>query len=664
MTQILSRRDAIMIATCSLAVARACTAVADSAVPDASTEAVPYEEPDALAKLPFGTRSHWLQPWRICNTVAAPVLARGVGAVFENVELPTIPQAIETLSENGLRTVRIEIGWGEVDYETESQFRNEDSIRRVLLACRRTDVRPLILLNAHHARPAPAKLGEAHLAEPVTLGERSVVVEPTADIVPGRTGISNLTDKVMAEVMVTRVEGPRLYLSKPMPVTLPAGHKLQLATLRYEPFSKPGTPRNEATLAGWLRYVDLVADLAGTILRSFDPSDRGFDLEIWNELTFGSKFLSLGNYYDPLPEEARSAEGAIWGDLAWRTAAHAAADSGRRYQGVVITNGFANTIPWIASSQQHARISAISKHPYPPVVSFPKDAQKQNTALGPDGQPTDFEPSYAAYFPEFRATAIQTETLLRDIAPGPNSIYGLAHGRMARSIDGKPTPVDVWLTEMGASPRELGVTDRRAADRLKVKFCLRSALFFFGIGATRVYLFNAIGDPGGHALIDAATPTVSTPPLQALARGLAMICGPEQASDLNAPLRPLYFQVYPTSDDTNPIFTGGGNPMMPPLIGSDCLVLMPFQSAAGRWAIVYYVMTRDIRTDRPPEQLRIVVAGVDGNAVEVQTFDPETNRPARFAVQHRETNRLTLEIEASDVPRVLVLHENSTTMSR
>ena len=78
----------------------------------------------------------------------------------------------------------------------------------------------------------------------------------------------------MAETIVTRVEGARLHLSKPMKVALPAGELLKLSTLKYEPFSKPGTPRNEATLAGWLRYVDLVADLAGTILHSADPNDR------------------------------------------------------------------------------------------------------------------------------------------------------------------------------------------------------------------------------------------------------------------------------------------------------------------------------------------------------------------------------------------------------
>jgi hypothetical protein len=89
---------------------------------------------------------------------------------------------------------------------------------------------------------------EAYLAEPVTLGQRSVVVEPTVEIVPGRTGTNNIVDGVMAETIVTRVEGARLHLSKATQVALPAGEPLKLSTLKYEPFSKPGTPRNEANL--------------------------------------------------------------------------------------------------------------------------------------------------------------------------------------------------------------------------------------------------------------------------------------------------------------------------------------------------------------------------------------------------------------------------------
>ena len=139
----------------------------------------------------------------------------------------------------------------------------------------------------------------------------------------------------------------------------------------------------------------------------------------------------------PCQKRRRGREDAIWSDLAWRNRGTCRGqNTGGRYQGVAITNGFSNTIPWVAASQQHTQISAISKHPYPRSVTFPKDAQKNAKAVGARRTADGFRAGYAAFFPEYRATAIQTETVLRDITPGPNDIYGLAHGRMARSING------------------------------------------------------------------------------------------------------------------------------------------------------------------------------------------------------------------------------------
>ena len=47
-------------------------------------------------------------------------------------------------------------------------------------------------------------------------------------------------------------------------------------------------------MAGWLSYVQAVASFA----RSIGHGD-GFDVEVWNELSFGSNFLNINNYYSP-----------------------------------------------------------------------------------------------------------------------------------------------------------------------------------------------------------------------------------------------------------------------------------------------------------------------------------------------------------------------------
>ncbi len=613
-----------------------------------------YADPGLLARLPFGSRSHWLQPWRaVAETVPAATLAQSIGAVVEDVTQSKNPAAVETLARHGIRLLRLEIGWGEVDFSTETRLLNEGSVRRLLFACRRARIRPLILLNAHHGQPTPFQRTEVRLVNPVAAGDRSVLVTATAGIVPNRTGITDPVKNVMADLLVTRVEAGYLHLSKPFPRSLPAGSALELATLRYEPFSTPGTERNEATIAGWLRYVDLVAGLAGTLLDPDGSADRGFDLEVWNELTFGSQFLSINNYYDPKPLEAREQQEAIWAELPARTAALMAANPAR-YAGVALTNGFASTIPWVASSRQHPRVSAISKHPYPPVKQFPRDEETRLVALGPDAQPTRFVPSYAAFFPEYGATAIQTETLLRDVIDTPNEIYGVAHGRLARRVDGRPAPVDVWLTEIGVNPREVGVTDRQASERLKTKFYLRAGLFFAGIGVARTYLFNAIGPVAEFGLIDAVLPSASTPALRALARAIELICGPDETGPSRVPVRRLAFSVQPTAAEGGTIFAGDEASGMAPLRASDCLVLLPFQRASGCMAVVYYIMTRDVRADWPPERLRVQIEGLAA-AGPVQAFDPIAGRDAPCLTVERGRGRILLDLEVTDTPRILTI---------
>jgi hypothetical protein len=470
---------------------------------------------------------------------------------------------------------------------------------------------------------------------------------------PGRTGLSNLTGYWAAEVLITRVEGPRHHLSKPLPQPLRAGQRVQLATLRYEPFSAPGSARNQATMAGWLRYLDLVADFVGTTLETRPGEDRGFDLETWNELTFGSLFLSINNYYDP--RLVAYNQDTIWDDIVRRSAAHVAAQP-NRYAGTAISNGFAATIPWPAASGQPARVVALSKRAYPPLRRYPAD-EVGGTALGPDARPTSFVPTYQTFFPEYGATALQTETLMRDIAAQPNPLYDAMHGRTARLIDGRPAPVCVWLTEVGVNPPEYGVSAAREAEQLKTRCCLRTVLFYLGIGVGRIYWFRAFGDTADYALVPSARPGTPTMPLLVLSRALTCIRGPDPSRPVGAPRR-LDFSIAAEAEGA-PVFAGDGTPGSPALRSLDCLTLLPFQSAPGRIVIAYYVMTRDIRATMAPEQFQIRIGGIRGAAAQVRGFDPMTNRNLPIAVLERETDRVTVGIAAGDMPRLLVIEDAS-----
>jgi hypothetical protein len=216
--------------------------------------------------------------------------------------------------------------------------------------------------------------------------------------------------------------------------------------------------------------------------------------------------------------------------------------------------------------------------------------------------------------------------------------------------------VDVWITEIGVDPREHGIRTRHKAHALKTKFCLRSVLFYLGIGTARVYVYHAVGDADGMALVSEATPTAATPPLRTLARALGLIRGPAKRA-FEGPVRKLSFEIF-SSERPKVLFAGDGTSGAPNLLATDCLVLLPFQSAPGRIVIACYVMTRDIQVDMGPESVRIRIAGVAGTSANAWLYDPVGDLKVPCSVEDRNPDRVTLQIEVTDSPRLLVLQED------
>ena len=123
---------------------------------------------------------------------------------------------------------------------------------------------------------------------------------------PGKTGLNALDGSYKAaDVLFTDVDrSGTATLSRPLPRALAPG-PYPASTLRYQPFSPPlladgrPNPAFEATMRGWLAYVDVVTREVKRVV-----GDDGFDVEVWNELTFGSDFLDRGTYYDPPVDSA------------------------------------------------------------------------------------------------------------------------------------------------------------------------------------------------------------------------------------------------------------------------------------------------------------------------------------------------------------------------
>ncbi len=255
-------------------------------------------DPRFLTRVPFGTSSFWIQPWRsYLDTWPASRLQEALGINF-NVKPEIAEPVAQLLQESGFKLARIAITWAALSYEDPTQFRPDriGGIVARLTALHKHGLRPLILLQAFSGAPTPMKLITLETTEAAAAGARSVRLSAAsaARVVPGKSGFNELTFRGDPDILITSVgPGDVATLSRPLIDPLPAGPHGG-STLLYAPFQAPklpdGQPNPEfqATLAGWLSYVGTVAKEAASIV-----GPGGFDLEIWNELSFGSAFLEL-----------------------------------------------------------------------------------------------------------------------------------------------------------------------------------------------------------------------------------------------------------------------------------------------------------------------------------------------------------------------------------
>jgi hypothetical protein len=254
-----------------------------------------------LTDVPFGSTSFWLQPWRAyLDTWPASRLLEAVGINF-NVGPAQAEATAQLLHDSGFRLARIGIGWAALSYKDPTTFLayHLAAITARLTALHNHGLRPLIVLDAYSAAPTPEKGVNLETISAAPAGAQTVqlTAASAAQVVPGKTGFNDLAFKGAPDILVTSVADGVATLSRPLLKPLAAGRHGG-TTLLYAPFGPPklasGEPNPEfqATLAGWLNYVEAVSKLAAQVV-----GPGGFDLEIWNELTWGSQFLNAENYY-------------------------------------------------------------------------------------------------------------------------------------------------------------------------------------------------------------------------------------------------------------------------------------------------------------------------------------------------------------------------------
>jgi hypothetical protein len=741
-------------------------------------------DPRFMSDLPFGTRSFWLQQWRAYqDTWPASRLLESVGVNF-NLAGPSADATAQLLHDSGFKLARIGINWSALSYTDPTSFRPENltNISARLNALHNHGLRPLIVLDAYSGAPTPEKHLTLETTAAAPAGSQSVHLTPVsaAAVIPGKTGFNYLSFGGAPDILITSVDaGGTATLSRPLLEPLAQGPHGG-TTLLYAPFARPTlasgepNPAFQATLAGWLSYVAAVCREAASI-----AGPGGFDLEIWNELTFGSQFLNAENYYSttapegqagassaseagtgmqagadvnsggeasPEPSVEEGAESSPATEYGAETEGGGEGEGGPRAEGgapeaevraqvasatpqkqivnkeirkallaatvafvrdpangispgVGITDGFASETPFPSGAAAPIGLTALSKHPYVGVMSFPSGLREAHlvpvnaldTRDSAKGSFTPlFTPSYQSLLPEYTLTGLSTETLTRDLAPFTTYIYHFPHGRYVGPPGG--SPLQKWITEYTLSPGKAtlegpdGVTPQTGssatltpADRthFRAKALLRSLVAMVNKGISREYFFAASPSSLGmvsEGFFSAAEAHPGTYPgdslggetMDAFRNMLARFQGPGP----NGAAQQLKLLSI-AQDGNHAQFAGDGTDAHPPLYDRDVLAVLPFQSSPTRFVIPVYVMTRDLLTlyepsapstdirrfDLPDETFRITLGNLPETAAapSISAYDPLHGESTPARLISREGSRAVVEFSATDYPRLLTV---------
>ncbi|MDR3633813.1 MAG: hypothetical protein P4L84_08250 [Isosphaeraceae bacterium] len=599
----------------------------------------PYVDPTQL-EVPWPKHSFARVPWRgFLETKRGVDFVRGVGV---NYNVPgQCDLAVRLLAEAGFKTFRIETGWGGVQWD-EKGVNEMKRLRWLLGLCRTHEIRPTLLLNAHHGVPCPHRVLVKRLAADTPQGGRRVKLADVREVVAGRTGISNQSDYWGAEVLITKVdEGTgACELSKPLPKALKQGQELRLMTLKYLPLYPVGTREFDETADGWVRFALLVCAQAKA------AGIAGFDVEIWNELTFGTHFLDINDYYYEPDAAPYKGDRLNEGGPSWELAKRTVAAVKRQYPEVRCIWGFSNTTFF------HTPIEKLppgtdgqSYHPYGTGTrEFPRDEDYRDR---PDLNLDGFTPEAEFRIPEGLAeTFIKTESLMRLLNPEARHKHPPGVERFYH-----------YMTEHGVLAAECGAKDAEAAWRLKTLCALRSFCLWLNKGVDVMHYFSGYDEQAlGMGLLppdvrklppDAKFDDVATPPLQAIRRLTRAFegCVPLRA------VQALQLDVTPV-DAPRTVFEG---PV--PLRHQDVFAFLPFQASATRHIVAVYVATYDATRPMPEERYRLGIRGFAAVPRSARLLDPVTGRSTAVALRAQAQDAVEADVSVLDYPRLLVLDE-------
>ena len=690
----------------------------------------PYED-SLQQEIPFGNISYYLAPWRAYMDTHPAVRFRNMPAVnWSELSAPESEAVMQLLREAGFHSFRLEVGWGHFNFDDETELapREVERLKLVLPLAKKYGLRPMILLNAHSGGPCPYRRISLELAAPAPAGARTLLLKtPVPEFRTGRTGL-NGQEQYPAFPLITELK-PRpdtttveAVLSAPLNQALPAG-KLELTEFKYAPFAgdvlEDGTPNPAAqeTLEGWCRYVRNLTALVRDILDSDDPEDAGFDLEVWNEFSFGSQFVWEQNYYRP----ARKFRSYPVYSIAGKTSADAEVQAEiilpltietvnapeSRLPGVRVVSGFSNQRPWDNGSEMWPGQAGFSRHYYTNLdcsdvwrgntgylsAATENPDQLRQPPLNAQGKSDQiFVPEVRFSLPEATCFGTKTEFMIRDLQPFPGPWSH--HHRFTHPGTGRPALM--WETEFNLYRRpfaeflENAYGVKRGDSRLQpvlqlvaTKALVRSFVFYCHKGLDTMYIFAVRNGEDEFSILPEAffralarnryslndeTRRAAGPQINAVSN-LSRLLGNGEMLDTTRRLTVNKLIEH----RPRLVFKGNGTAAAPDRFHRDDFACLPFQLDASSYAIGFYVVTRNLlhgwhpeldlldvrRYEMPDQRFDLTLGNLNGVGAELEIYDPILDRTLPIQALDATENTLSVPLPTVDYPRFLIVREKS-----
>ncbi len=625
----------------------------------ASAKMTDLYEDTKQANVPFGIISYFNMPWRsYMDTWPASRMTNFCGTQY-NVDIKYADALCQLLEESGIRSMRVEVGWGNTGWDDDLMPHIKARFAQLLPILQKHGIRPLILLNAHHGVPCPVRDVRVEVTADAKKGDKVLKIKDTSKIRVKYTGIQHPA-YIAAYPMITKIDDDgTAYLSSGLPVDIKAGPYI-LKELKYQPFQGAklidGTkiPAAQETFDGWMRYAANVGRFVRETLNSDEKPDVGFDIEVWNEQTFGSNFLNINNYYDVkfqftepfvykherdmkpgyTPDARLKFEEKNYQYTILPGTIDYFNDPKNGFQGVHVISGFANQWPWDNGTSLWDNQAGFSRHYYTGGYrdSSPDTPlnQKNSGVIDATGKfegkkdnkdwhtvepGSFFVPTFRLGCPEFMFTGFKTEHITRDLMPDSRWVLFRGHGRYTHNGDFRIA--EVWQTEVNydrsqffdALKKETGATDddpkMQALDtHFAGKMLLRQYIFQAAKGLYRIFMFSPQSDRYSIGMLPQAFYQAldknkyelndevrkTIPPEFAGLGRLVKLMDTGQTIKTTRPLQVKEIIEY----KPRLAYSGDGTPAHPNRWNRDNFAFMPFQLSANQFVIPYYVATLDV----------------------------------------------------------------------